>query len=151
MATKRSAGLLATRLRDKGWSIKDAAQYLGVSRQRLYTVFDDPSRARLWECAIAGIPACTTEIKAALKADRDRKPRPPPRVRLVGSEFEVGDEVMATKHAGIGDEGMTGVILALRGEKASLQLLIRMDDGEDWFPLKDFHDFFATTGLNRKN
>jgi hypothetical protein len=46
---------------------------------------------------------------------------------------------------------MTGVILALRGEKASLQLLIRMDDGEDWFPLKDFHDFFATTGLNRKN
>ncbi|MFC7462045.1 hypothetical protein [Hydrogenophaga defluvii] len=150
MTAKRSAGPLPTRLRDKGWSIKDAAQFLGVSRQRLYTVFEDPDRARLWECAIAGIPDCSDEIKATLKAERDRKPRLQPRVRIVGPEFEVGDEVMATKHAGIGDEGETGVIVSIRGNKATLQLLVRMADGEDWFPRKDFHEFFATTGVNRK-
>lgn len=141
-------GFLADRLRAKGWTIRDAAEYLGVSRQRLYTTFSDPDRPKLWQCAIDGMPACTPEIKLSLKLARDRKPRPKPRLHMTGPEFEVGDEVMASKHAGIGDEGQCGEIAALRGEKDSLQLLVRMEDGEDWFPVHLFHEYFATTGLN---
>lgn len=147
-ATHRVGGLLAERLRSKGWSIRDAAEYLGVSRQRLYTAFKDPDRARLWECAVAGLPECTQEIQRQLKAERQSKPRPPPRPRVVAPEFEVGDEVMATKYAGIAEEGESGSVAGLRGEKDKLEILVRMPDGEDWFPQKLFHQHFATTGIN---
>ena len=73
LQSTKKGGFLAERLRTKGWSIRDAAQYLGVSRQRLYTVFEDPGRARLWECAIAGIPQCTQQIKEELRTARAAK------------------------------------------------------------------------------
>lgn len=146
---------LLAALRDKGWTVRDAAEYLGVSRQRLYSVFADPTRPRLWQCAIAGMPTCTQEIKLALRDKRKAKAKAKPAPRPVmgerpGSppEFEVGDCVMATKHAGIADEGEEGVIAALRGAKASLELLVQMPEGEDWFPVALFHEYFSTTGLN---
>jgi len=145
----RAGGFLANRLRDKGWSIRDAADYLGVSRQRLYDVFGDPARARLWECAIAGMPKCTTEIVQALKEARSKRPKPAPRVKITTVEFEVGDVVMASKHAGICDQGIEGLIAGLRGNGSSLEILVRATDGEDWFPVKQFHEFFAGTGLKR--
>ncbi len=40
---KRAGGLLAEKLRQKGWSITSAALYLGVSRQRLYSVWTSAS------------------------------------------------------------------------------------------------------------
>ncbi|KLR57299.1 helix-turn-helix transcriptional regulator [Diaphorobacter sp. J5-51] len=145
---------LAQALRDKGWTVRDAAEYLGVSRQRLYSVFADPARPRLWGCAVAGMPACTPEIKLALKTGRKAKPKPapaPPRpVAEQRPEFEVGDVVMATKYAGIAEEGEEGVIAALRGAQVNLELLVQMPDGEDWFPVKDFHACFATTGRQQK-
>lgn len=145
---------LAQILRDKGWSVRDAADYLGVSRQRLYSVFADPNRVRLWACAIAGMPPCSPEIKGALSSNRKAKamprPSPSPRPALqMRPEFEVGDVVVATKYAGIADEGGEGTIAAMRGHKASLELLVQAPDGEDWFLVKDFHAFFATTGRNR--
>lgn len=152
--TKAHETPLAQTLRDKGWSVRDAAEYLGVSRQRLYSVFADPNRVRLWSCAIAGIPLCSPDIKAALstrrKAKAKARPSPPPRpVFQMRPEFEVGDEVMATKHAGIADEGQEGTIVAIRGPQASLELLVQTSEGEDWFQVGDFHNFFATTGRNR--
>lgn len=144
---RRAGGLLAARLREKGWSIRDAADYLGVSRQRLYSVFEDPGRARLWDCAVAGIPQCTQEISQELKALRKNRVKPP-RTHFNAPEFEIGDEVMATRYAGIADEGEAGLIAGLRGQNAELEILVRMPDGEDWFPKADFHDYFATTGLN---
>lgn len=146
---RRAGGFLAARLRDKGWSIRDAADYLGVSRQRLYTAFDDPNRARLWECAIQGMPACTAVLKGELKALRLKKPRPAPRVTLQAPAFEVGDEVVVTKYAGIAEEDEAGFIAGLRGAKDQQEILVSMPGGEDWFPLADFHAHFATTGLNR--
>lgn len=145
----RAGGFLATRLRDKGWNIRDAAEYLGVSRQRLYDVFGDPGRARLWECAIAGMPECTAEIVQALKEARSKRPKPVPREKITAVGFEVGDVVMATKHAGICEEDVQGWIAGLRGSGSSLEILVRVPDDEDWFPEKLFHEFFATTGLKK--
>lgn len=143
----RAGGVLAARLRDKGWSIRDAADYLGVSRQRLYAVFADPGRARLWECAIAGMPACTPHIAQTLKAARKKAAKPAQaKAQEAPPEFEIGDVVVATKHAGIAEEGEEGVIVALRGTKETLTLLVRMPSGEDWFAVSDFHAFFATNG-----
>ena len=143
----RAGGVLAARIRDKGWSIRDAADYLGVSRQRLYAVFVDPARARLWECAIAGMPACTPDIAKALQAARKKAAKPVPgKVLDAPPEFEVGDMVVATKHAGIAEEGEEGVIAGLHGAKTSLTILVRMTGGEDWFAVSDFHAFFATNG-----
>ena len=144
---QRSGGVLALRIRDKGWSIRDAADYLGVSRQRLYAVFADPGRVRLWECAIAGMPACTPQIAQALKAARKKAAKPAlGKARQAPPEFEIGDVVVATKHAGIAEEGEEGVIVALRGAKETFTLLVRMPSGEDWFAVSDFHAFFATNG-----
>ena len=144
---KRAGGVLAARLRDKGWSIRDAADYLGVSRQRLYAVFADPGRVRLWECAVAGMPSCTPEMAKTLKEARRKAFKPLPcKVADTPPEFEVGDVVMATKYTGIAQEGDEGVIAGLRGVKASLTLLVRMPGGEDWFSTDDFHAFFAATG-----
>ncbi len=144
---QRAGGVLAARLREKGWSIRDAADYLGVSRQRLYAVFADPGRARLWECAIAGMPACTPHIAQTLKAARKKAAKPvQEKARQAPPEFEIGDVVVATKHAGIAEEGEEGVIAGLRGAKETLTLLVRMAGGEDWFAVSNFHAFFATNG-----
>ncbi len=144
---QRAGGVLAARIREKGWSIRDAADYLGVSRQRLYAVFADPARARLWECAIAGMPACTSEIAQTLKAARKNAAKPVPGKAFDSPpEFEVGDVVVAIKHAGIAEEGEEGVIAGLRGDKESLTILVRMAGGENWFGVSDFHAFFATNG-----
>jgi len=143
-------GVLAARLREKGWSVRDAADFLGVSRQRLYSVFADPARVRLWECAIAGMPACTHQLKKLVKDERKTKPKAPPRrPRYVAPAFEVGDGVVATTYAGIAEEGDEGTIEGIRGQKASLELLVRMPGGEDWFPSEDFNDCFMTNGKTR--
>ena len=34
------------------------------------------------------------------------------------------------------------------GSDASLEILVVMPDGQDWFPRALFYDHFATTGLN---
>lgn len=142
-------GYLAARLRENGWSVRDAADYLGVSRQRLYSVFADPRRARLWECAVAGLPVCTDEIKLALKTERDRKPKPLPRVKIKAPGMEVNDIVICSKYAGIAEEGEEGWIAGLTGKKDALKVMVKMPGGEDWFPLKDFHEYFVTNGLTR--
>ena len=142
---KRAGGLLAAKLRHKGWSISSAALYLGVSRQRLYMVFDDPGRARLWDCAIEGLPEFTPQIAEALRAQRP-KVVPKPAVHI--EEFEVGDVLMCTKYAGIAEEDARGHIAQLRGSGATLEILVVMPDGQDWFPRALFYEHFATTGLN---
>ena len=148
---RRAGGVLADRLRQKGWSISTAALYLGVSRQRLYTVFEDPGHARLWDCAVAGIPVYTHEISRSLQELRARRPKAPPRHVVHVEEFELGDVVMCTKYAGIAEEDAEGHIAGLRGKGASLEILVVMPDGEDWFPRSLFHSHFATTGLNRNH
>lgn len=142
-------GVLASRLREKGWSVRDAADYLGVSRQRLYSVFADPRRARLWECAVAGIPACTPEIAKSLKDERRKKPKPLPRPEIEAPTFEIGDVVLAVTYAGIAEEDDEGWITGIRGQKDSLELQVKMPNGEDWFPIDDFNDLFMTNGKSR--
>jgi hypothetical protein len=137
---------LAAQLREKGWSVRDAAAYLGVSRQRLYSVFADPDRIRLWACAIAGMPDCTPSLKKQLRAARKAKA---PRPRDVAPVFAVGDGVTATAYAGIAEEGDEGTIEEIRGAATSLELRVRMPGGEDWFPVKDFNAVFMTNGKTR--
>lgn len=142
---------LPAQLRQKGWSIRDAADYLGVSRQRLYSVFADPCRARLWECAVAGIPACTAEMAQALKEARRARPRPVSRAKPAEPPaFEIGDGVIAVDYTGIAEEGEEGWIGGIRGAKDRLELLVRMPRGEDWFGLADFGEVFMTNGKTRQ-
>ncbi|MER2540394.1 MAG: helix-turn-helix domain-containing protein [Azonexus sp.] len=53
---------LAKSLCDKGWSITNAAKYLGVTRQHLYNIIKRPPKGVLWDCAAAGLPACSTNF-----------------------------------------------------------------------------------------
>ena len=154
LQSTRKGGFLAERLRTKGWSIRDAAQYLGVSRQRLYTVFEDPGRARLWECAIAGIPQCTQQIKEELRTARAAKLKLKPvrEVPVERPEFEIGDEVVAVRSSGLADEDQRAHIVRLRGSQQTknLQLLVQGPEGEEWFPEQTFRYYFESTGLNIK-
>ena len=154
LQSTRKGGFLAERLRTKGWSIRDAAQYLGVSRQRLYTVFEDPGRARLWECAIAGIPQCTPQIKEELRTARTAKQmlKPIREVVVERPEFEIGDEVVAVRSSGLADEDQRAHIVRLRGSQQTkdLQLLVQGPEGEEWLPEKTFRYYFESTGLNIK-
>lgn len=115
----KSKKTLEAALQTKGWNMINAAQYLGVSRQYLYTQLDAPSRPRLVECAIMGLPQCTDDIAAALKAERDKlkasrpsKPKPSPDTSPQAEppgRFSVGDGVTADRNVGAdvdeGDEG----------------------------------------------
>ena len=154
LQSTKKGGFLAERLRTKGWSIRDAAQYLGVSRQRLYTVFEDPGRARLWECAIAGIPQCTPQIKEELRTARAAKLKLKPvrEVPVERPEFEVGDEVVAIRSSGLAEEDERAHIVRLRGSQQTkdLQLLVQGPEGEEWLPEKTFRYYFESTGLNIK-
>lgn len=154
LQSTKKGGFLAERLRTKGWSIRDAAQYLGVSRQRLYTVFEDPGRARLWECAIAGIPQCTQQIKEELRTARAAKLKLKPvrEVPVERPEFEIGDEVVAVRSSGLADEDQRAHIVRLRGSQQTkdLQLLVQGPEGEEWLPEKTFRYYFESTGLNIK-
>ena len=154
LQSTKKGGFLAERLRTKGWSIRDAAQYLGVSRQRLYTVFEDPGRARLWECAIAGIPQCTQQIKEELRTARAAKLKLKPvrEVPVERPEFEIGDEVVAIRSSGLADEDQRAHIVRLRGSQQTkdLQLLVQGPEGEEWLPEKTFRYYFESTGLNIK-
>ena len=154
LQSTKKGGFLAERLRTKGWSIRDAAQYLGVSRQRLYTVFEDPGRARLWECAIAGIPQCTQQIKEELRTARAAKLKLKPvrEVPVERPEFEVGDEVVAIRSSGLAEEDERAHIVRLRGSQQTkdLQLLVQGPEGEEWLPEKTFRYYFESTGLNIK-
>ena len=151
-ARRLAGGALANRLRDKGWTVRDAADYLGVSRQRLYMVFNDPGRARLWDCAIRGMPQCTPEISRLLNEARKKRARavpPKPAANLV--EFEIGDIIKSVKHTGIADEDVEGHIGGLRGDDKALEILVVMPEGKDWFPRKDFYEYFSATGRNRNS
>ena len=154
LQSTRKGGFLAERLRTKGWSIRDAAQYLGVSRQRLYTVFEDPGRARLWECAIAGIPQCTQQIKEELRTARAAKLKLKPvrEVPVERPEFEIGDEVVAIRSSGMAEEDERAHIVRLRGSQQTkdLLLLVQGPEGEEWLPEKTFRYYFESTGLNIK-
>ena len=154
LQSTKKGGFLAERLRTKGWSIRDAAQYLGVSRQRLYTVFEDPGRARLWECAIAGIPQCTQQIKEELRTARaaKHKLKPVREVPVERPEFEIGDEVVAIRSSGLAEEDERAHIVRLRGSQQTkdLQLLVQGPEGEEWLPEKTFRYYFESTGLNIK-
>ena len=154
LQSTKKGGFLAERLRTKGWSIRDAAQYLGVSRQRLYTVFEDPGRARLWECAIAGIPQCTPQIKEELRTARAAKLKLKPvrEVPVERPEFEIGDEVVAIRSSGLAEEDERAHIVRLRGSQQTkdLQLLVQGPEGEEWLPEKTFRYYFESTGLNIK-
>ena len=138
--------VLVDHLRAKGWSVQAAAAYLGVSRQRLYAVFADSDRIRLWECAIAGMPLCTPAIEKSLKKHRNQNAvatQAPPSVLY---PFAVGDVVVCDKYAGIADEGDEGTISAIRGAASAPEMLVQMPGGEDWFALHLFNDYFLTTG-----
>ena len=43
---------------------------------------------------------------------------------------------------------MDGTIAQLRRTGGTLQILVRTDRGQDWFPQADFDRFWASTGLN---
>lgn len=140
---------LSDRLREKGWTIRDAAEFLGVSRQRLYSVIADRDRIRLWECAVSGIPVCTPQIAIALKEQRKRKTKPIPKPKIVVPGIEVGDCVVAMTYAGIAEEGDEGWIEGIQGQKESLRLLVTMPGGKDWFEVNEFDDLFMTNGKSK--
>lgn len=137
---------LRVRLQAKGWTVRDAADYLGVSRGRLYAVFADPARPRLWDLAVDNLPVCSPEIAADLKALRQRRPRPVPRGTTTAPGIEVNDVVLAITYVGIAEEGEEGWVSGVRGKGDKLAVQVRMPGGEDWFALADFHDLFITNG-----
>lgn len=145
---KRAGGLLAEKLRQKGWSITSAALYLGVSRQRLYSVFADPGRARLWSCAVEGIPHFSPQIAELLKSLRSQRVKQKNTLSKIDyKEFELGDVVMCTKYAGIAEEDEKGHVGGLKGSDQDLKILVVMPNGKDWFPREIFHNHFSVTGL----
>lgn len=149
----RANGPLAARIRSKGWSITDAADYLGVARQTLYSMFRDPQRPRLWECAVAGMPDCTPAIKKSLREERRklRAQRQAQRPAVApAQEFEIGDEVVCAEPTGFCDEGERGEITATRPAGGSVEILVCMPDGEDWFPKSLFYKHFQPTGINTR-
>lgn len=149
----RSTGIdnhLTHQLKHKGWTVRDAAEYLGVSRQRLYAVFDDHNRPRLWNCAIAGMPECTDAIRQELAQKRKNKPKVS-RTRTAHTHtnrlpFAVGDGVFSLVEIDIAHEGASGWIVGITGQGKDCFIEVSMPDGNDTFSIDDFEDFFQGNG-----
>jgi hypothetical protein len=153
-------------LKIKGWSIINVAQFLGVSRQYLYTQFDDQYRARLIECAIQGLPQCTAAIAAGLKEERsatkaskppkpsasiEQSPEPAESVQL-GGRFELGDGVSADRAVGsILEEGEEGwVVRKYLDEDGQLMYEIDFEYiGRQTFPESAANNFFVQNGKSK--
>lgn len=153
-------------LKIKGWSIINVAQFLGVSRQYLYTQFDDQYRARLIECAIQGLPQCTAAIAAGLKEERSatkasKPPKPSPSIEQnpqptasvqLGGRFELGDGVSADRAVGsILEEGEEGwVVRKYLDEDGELMYEIDFEYiGRETFPESAANIFFVQNGKSK--
>ena len=146
-----SKARLMTELKQKHWQMVDAAFFLGVSRQRLYSALDDPRRARIWDLAITGLPECSDQLARdirKLRLDRRKNASPSPAAAPTSADYgyRVGDVVMAIAYAGIAEDGDEGWIVGIKGATSAPEMLVRMPQGEDWFPLADFERYFVTTG-----
>lgn len=141
---------LVAALKEKGWSIRDAAEYLGVSRQRIYSAFADPFRARLWECAISGLPKCTKAMAKSLK--EARKARIPVQRKSTGSappEFEINDGVASVAHSDFCADGQEGWIADIVRDRQGTRLLIHTQQSQFWLSVKEFREYFVTNGKTR--
>lgn len=126
----------------KGWTVRDAAKFWGVSRQRLYQVFKQEAPALLWDCAARGLPEASPQMLALANSRATEKPgRVPPIQKSTNnritqaSGYALGDVLMAATYVGeIADEGEEGVITAIKRSGNLWTFLVRFDRGEDWFP-----------------
>lgn len=149
-------------LKEKGWTILDAAQFLDVSRQYLYSNFDDPGRPRLLDCAILGLPQCTPELAKQLKAIRDQfKSQRPKSAKaskpILGSKaelqnvvgiLEVGAGVSAIKYVGeMAEEGAEGWVRRIfrHGDVVTYSIEFPSVGTED-FPEAFVEEFFVENG-----
>lgn len=157
LASKRaSPASLKSIIHDKGWTMRDAADYLEVSRQRLYSALANKQRPRFWDISIQNLPICTQAIKNELALERaGRKRKRPKKSKPSGAsdsgnhQVEVDDCVVAISYAGIAEEGDQGWVTSVRGAGASREIEVQMPDGRRWFSLAEFDDYFQTTGLTR--
>ena len=54
---------LSEQLKAKGWTVKDAAEFFGVSRQKLHSVLAEAMPTNLWVCAVNGMPKFVASMK----------------------------------------------------------------------------------------
>lgn len=173
---RRQTSPLAQRIRAKGWTIRDAARYLGVSRSRLYEVFRDPTRPRLWVCAISGLPRYGRHVAAELLAipdpeaadavrdtapnDLEAKSTP---MRAGNGTYDpgpssdsdpngglaVGDIVIATRNYKAINEGDEGVIEGFESLRDERLILVATPNTSLRLTEDSFFDIFAETGRVR--
>ena len=165
LSSRLSKRALEGLLKEKGWTILDAAQFLDVSRQYLYSNFDDPRRPRLLDCAILGLPRCSPEIAQELKAARDRlkSQKPKPAKRTSGSTpnaasspdsenvagiLEIGAGVSALKYVGkMAEEGAEGWVRRIFRVGDILTYSIEFPGvGTEDFPESLVKEFFVENG-----
>lgn len=163
LSSRLSKRALEGLLKEKGWTILDAAQFLDVSRQYLYSNFDDPRRPRLLDCAIRGLPQCSPEIAQELKAARDklksRKSKPATASKpKSGSSTDLGESVEGILNVGAGVSALKYVgQMAEEGDEGWVRRIFRVDDtltysiefpgvGTEDFPENLVQEFFVENG-----
>lgn len=144
---------LSEQLKAKGWTVKDAAEFFGVSRQKLHSVLAEAMPTNLWVCAVNGMPKFVASMKhqhVKKKKQKATSSGESSNQNQSSSEFECGDIVIASKYIGIIDEGEEGVITEIKWKGADTFLEISFRSGvyKESFPLDYFYNHFGTTGLN---
>lgn len=155
-AKRAPSAALKSAIRDKSWTVRDAADYLEVSRQRLYSAIADKHRARFWDLAILNLPMCSEAIRnelalarAANKRKRHKRANAKALPKPQTHSIDVDDYVVAISYAGIAEEGDQGCVIAVRGHGAWREYQVETTSGQRWFSQDEFDDHFQTTGLSR--
>lgn len=169
---KPTASRLAEQIRSKGWTIRDAATYLGVSRSRLYEVFAMDEPPRLWTCAVDGMPKYAVKAQQEvlrLRANhvpRSRSPSERPALQdpaeiehayshvdedfvappEVASGLEVGDIVIAIARLQMVEPGEEAVITGFEELGEVRLILVQTDTHQIRVVESVFFDFFVETG-----
>lgn len=131
------------RIQDKGWSLTDAADFLGVSRQNLYNALNEAEPILLWQLAIAALPPATPELSRRLRAARQaaRAARAAP-----VSPYAPRDVLICVEDCAVAQEGDEVVVADVRVRGRRGEFRLRAARGEAWLSQRALETHFVATG-----
>ena len=149
----------------KGWSLRELADYWGLTPEYVRKIASNPKRAAHWDDAVRGLSSLgparklrqdwaeQAEAEAAVAAGEVAKPRRVP--KSPGFRYHgymvVGAVVAVAKHLGeMADEGARGLVLEVIRERTQEKYRVLFEGGEfEMFDPDLVDEYLATTGLER--
>lgn len=151
----------------KGWSLRELADYWGLTPEYVRRLAANPKRAAHWDDAVRGLPSLgparrlrqdwveQAQVEAALAAGQPVPSRPAKVPKTPGFRYHdymvVGAVVAVSKHLGeVADEGARGLVLEVIRSRTQEQYRVLFEGGDfETFEPDLVDEYLVTTGLEQ--